>query len=91
VKFLLSRDDVDITAKTHCNMTPLHLAKDIKIAKLLLTKDGVDITATGAQENTLLHFACEAGNVEMVKWLMSQDALDINSRNCRLVAVEILK
>ena len=32
-------------------------------------------------QNTLLHVACESGNVELVKFLVSSNKVDINSVN----------
>ncbi|XP_067669979.1 ankyrin-3-like [Haliotis asinina] len=45
-----------------------------------LVRNGSDVTHVSNDDDNVLHFACLGGNVEIVKYILSQDFIDINSR-----------
>ena len=49
---------------------------ELKVAKLLVEK-GADVTAVDVSHRYALHFAAEAGNLEIVKWLVEEKGADV--------------
>mmetsp|Transcript_89722 Transcript_89722/g.134474 ORF Transcript_89722/g.134474 Transcript_89722/m.134474 type:complete len:155 (-) Transcript_89722:73-537(-) len=63
-------------------MTALHFASskgNIEAVNLLIPKVGIN--ARAKEGTTILQIACEEGQVEMVKWLIARDDIDINLPN----------
>ncbi|XP_071111355.1 serine/threonine-protein phosphatase 6 regulatory ankyrin repeat subunit C-like [Haliotis cracherodii] len=82
VQYVLSHDMVDINGRGSCRRTPVMLAAEkghIEIVKLLVDKGG-DMSLVGKRHENILHLACLCGQIEVVKYVLSQDIVDINSR-----------
>ncbi|XP_046578811.1 ankyrin repeat domain-containing protein 50-like [Haliotis rubra] len=45
-----------------------------------LVTNGSDVTRVSNDDDNILHFACLGGNIEIVKYILSQNFIDINSR-----------
>ncbi|XP_046348413.2 serine/threonine-protein phosphatase 6 regulatory ankyrin repeat subunit A-like [Haliotis rufescens] len=45
-----------------------------------LVSNGSDVTQVSDDDDNILHFACLGGNIEIVKYILEQDFIDINSR-----------
>ncbi|XP_046337772.2 ankyrin repeat domain-containing protein 17-like [Haliotis rufescens] len=85
VKFVLSLGMLSINSRGWQEMTPVMLAADKghkEVVELLVSK-GADVSLLDKGHDTLLHFACRGGNVEVVKFLLSLDMVDINARNSK--------
>ncbi|XP_046562349.1 ankyrin repeat domain-containing protein 50-like [Haliotis rubra] len=95
VKYILSKKTVDIDGRGSKKMTPIMVARHCghkDVVELLVSK-----TADGSlryyNHITMLHSACQEGNMEMVKYVLSQNIVDIDSRGWKkktpvMVAVE---
>ncbi|XP_046343367.2 serine/threonine-protein phosphatase 6 regulatory ankyrin repeat subunit C-like [Haliotis rufescens] len=73
---------VDINGRGSCRRTPVMLAAEkghIEIVKLLVDKGG-DMSLVDKGHDNILHLACLCGQIEVVKYVLSQDIVDINSR-----------
>ena len=68
----------DVNARSKHDYTPLHFARNKKIAKAL-TKAGADVNARGLHGYTPLHFAIFRGRKEVVDALIEAGA-DVNAR-----------
>ncbi len=82
VKYLLSLNSVDINSRGLRKITPLMVAAEnghIEVVELLL-KHGADLSVTDARGNNILHIACNQGEFDVVKYLLSLNSVDINSR-----------
>ncbi|XP_046346164.2 ankyrin repeat domain-containing protein 50-like [Haliotis rufescens] len=82
VQYVLSHDMVDINGRGSCRRTPVMLAAEkghIAIVKLLVDKGG-DMSLVDKRHENILHLACLCGQIEVVKYVLSQDIVDINSR-----------
>ncbi|XP_046337771.2 ankyrin repeat domain-containing protein 17-like [Haliotis rufescens] len=85
VKFVLSLGTLSINSRGWKRMTPAMTAADKghkEVVELLVSK-GADVTLLDKGHDTLLHFACRGGNVEVVKFVLSLDIVDINARNSK--------
>ncbi|XP_067668165.1 putative ankyrin repeat protein RF_0381 [Haliotis asinina] len=83
VKRVLELDTVDINSRGHSGRTPLMMAAsngDKEIFYLLFNKNA-DATLVDDDGNTILHLASEGGNVNIVKYVLSLEIMDINTRN----------
>ncbi|XP_067660126.1 putative ankyrin repeat protein RF_0381 [Haliotis asinina] len=83
VKYLLTHDIVDIDSQDEAGWTPvMHTAEEKrKDAFDLLVKWGADLSLVDGNSDNILHFGCDAGSVEIVKYLLTHNVMDINSRN----------
>ncbi|XP_048257852.1 ankyrin repeat domain-containing protein 50-like [Haliotis rufescens] len=82
VQYVLSHDMVDINGRGSCRRTPVMLAAEkghIEIVKLLVDKGG-DMSLVDKGHENILHLACLCGQIEVVKYVLSQDIVDINCR-----------
>ncbi|XP_067660904.1 ankyrin repeat domain-containing protein 50-like [Haliotis asinina] len=90
VKFLLSQGRADINCREWTGRTPVMLAaggRHREVVKLLVSK-GANIKLVDRFGINILHSACLVGDVEVVKYVLSQNMLDINSRvKCGRTAV----
>ncbi|XP_046332501.2 ankyrin repeat and KH domain-containing protein 1-like [Haliotis rufescens] len=82
VKYILSQNIAEINSRDTYGRTPLMMAaaEEHKDVFDLLVSKGCDVSAFDGNGNNILHLACFEGHVEMVKYILSQNILDINSR-----------
>ncbi|XP_046365631.2 ankyrin repeat domain-containing protein 17-like [Haliotis rufescens] len=83
VKYVM--DMVSINSRCWNKMTPVMLAAEKgheEVVELLVSK-GADLSLSDIGGDTILHFACRGGNVEVVKFVLSQDMVNINARNSK--------
>ncbi|XP_048250459.1 ankyrin repeat domain-containing protein 17-like isoform X2 [Haliotis rufescens] len=82
VKYALSQKVADINSRGHNGRTPLMKAaqKGHRQVFDLLVTQGADEFLVDENRNDILHFACLGGHVDMVKYVLSQEVADINSR-----------
>ncbi|XP_067659864.1 putative ankyrin repeat protein RF_0381 [Haliotis asinina] len=82
VRYILSRETVDVNIAGQCNRTAVMAAARFGHRKVfdLLVKNGSDLTTVDSDGNNILHIACIGGNVEIVKHILSKVNVDINSR-----------
>ncbi|XP_071095493.1 putative ankyrin repeat protein RF_0381 [Haliotis cracherodii] len=82
VKYLLSEGHADINTKGQNGMTPLMLAAQNAHRQVFdfLVGQGASMSIMSRAEMSILHVACEGGNVPIVKYVLEQNVTDINSR-----------
>ena len=83
VKTLVSKYKADTNARNNQNDTPLHVAVlngevSVSVALCLI---GCNPNAVGYNGESVLHLACQGGNVTLVKTLVSKYKADTNARN----------
>ncbi|XP_046341938.2 serine/threonine-protein phosphatase 6 regulatory ankyrin repeat subunit A-like [Haliotis rufescens] len=82
VKYILSQNLTDIKSRGIYGRTPLMMAAlkgYIDVFDLLVSQGG-DASLVDTDDENILHFACIGGRVEMVKYILSQNIADVNSR-----------
>ncbi|XP_048257810.1 serine/threonine-protein phosphatase 6 regulatory ankyrin repeat subunit A-like [Haliotis rufescens] len=85
VKYLLSQDTVNINSRGWRKRTPMMRAAEEgykEVVELLVSK-GADASLVDKRGNNLLHLACQRGQMELVKYIVSQDMVDINRRGLK--------
>ncbi|XP_067659823.1 putative ankyrin repeat protein RF_0381 isoform X2 [Haliotis asinina] len=82
VRYVLSKKVVGVNTTGHCERTAVMAAARFGHRKVfdLLVKNGSDLTTVDSDGNNILHIACIGGNVEIVKHILSNVNVDINSR-----------
>ncbi|XP_067670008.1 serine/threonine-protein phosphatase 6 regulatory ankyrin repeat subunit B-like [Haliotis asinina] len=82
VRYILSKKTVDINITGHCNRTAVMAAARFGHRKVFdfLVKNESDLSAVDLDGNNILHIACIGGNVEIVKYILTNVNVDINSR-----------
>ncbi|XP_046543239.1 ankyrin repeat domain-containing protein 50-like [Haliotis rubra] len=82
VKYILSQDVVDTNSRGQFGRTPLMIAaeKGYRVVFDLLVNKGGDVSLVDDDGNNILHVACIGGHVEMVKYVLSHDPMEIKSR-----------
>ena len=73
----------DITAKNNQSNMPVHIAVKYnrgEVILALITEFGCDTNIADSNGSTLLHYACKAGNVSLVRTLIEHKA-DITAKN----------
>ncbi|XP_071095403.1 serine/threonine-protein phosphatase 6 regulatory ankyrin repeat subunit B-like [Haliotis cracherodii] len=85
VNFVVSKNIVDVNSRGEDGRTPVMLAamnghRDVMD---LLVSSGGSVGLEDYHGNNILHVACIGGLLEMVKYVLSQDIADINSRGQR--------
>ncbi|XP_048245222.1 ankyrin repeat domain-containing protein 50-like [Haliotis rufescens] len=82
VKYILSHDMEDINSRGCKKRTPVMAAalRGHKEVVELLVGEGADVSLVSERGANILHLACRGGNVEVVKYILSQDMVGINSR-----------
>ncbi|XP_071086410.1 putative ankyrin repeat protein RF_0381 [Haliotis cracherodii] len=82
VKYVLNQNIVDVNSKGYNGLTPAMKAAvgGHKAVFYLLLEKRPDLSPTDDDGNNLLHMACEGGNVELVKYVLALNSVDINSR-----------
>ncbi|XP_067661057.1 ankyrin repeat domain-containing protein 50-like [Haliotis asinina] len=83
VKYVLSLHRVDINQKGWKERTPLLSAafKGHKDVVELLVQNGADLSVKDYAGDNILHYISREGNVEIVKYVLSLDIVDINAVN----------
>ncbi|XP_067660182.1 putative ankyrin repeat protein RF_0381 [Haliotis asinina] len=83
IQYLLTKDIVDIDRQDESDWTPvMHAAKcGHKDVFDVLVEGGADLSIMGKNKINTLHLACKGGNVEIIKYLLKHDTVDINSRD----------
>ncbi|XP_046543661.1 ankyrin repeat domain-containing protein 50-like [Haliotis rubra] len=81
VKYLLTLSSVDINSRGEDGMTPLMAAVEYEHRDVfeLLVSMGANMSQVDDDGNSVLHFACRGGHLDLVKYLLSQSSVDINS------------
>ncbi|XP_046340859.2 putative ankyrin repeat protein RF_0381 [Haliotis rufescens] len=83
VKYVLKQNVVDINSRDNEGMTPVLLAAfwGERDAFDLLIGRGADTTVVNENGDNILHLSCKGGNLEIVKYVLKQDIVDIESRD----------
>ncbi|XP_067661828.1 ankyrin repeat domain-containing protein 50-like [Haliotis asinina] len=82
VMYILSQSNVDINSRGWKKRTPMMAAAErghTEVVKLLVSR-GADVSLVDTVGNNILHYACQGGNVEVVRFVVSQNIVDINCR-----------
>ncbi|XP_046546776.1 inversin-B-like [Haliotis rubra] len=82
VQHLVSSAQTDVNAEGRVGRTPVMLAARCghdEVFHFLVT-NGSDVTRLSNDDDNILHFACLGGNIEIVKYILSQNFIDIDSR-----------
>ncbi|XP_071094679.1 putative ankyrin repeat protein RF_0381 [Haliotis cracherodii] len=82
VKCVLNLPKVDINCDLSDGATPLlyvALLGNTKVFKLLVRK-GADVTKVDDYKENILHRSCKKGNLEIVRYVLTQNMVDINSK-----------
>ncbi|XP_046347295.1 ankyrin repeat and KH domain-containing protein mask-like [Haliotis rufescens] len=82
VKYVLTLDAVDINSKGQYGRTPARMAdfrKHREVFDLLMGK-GADLSQVDDQGDNILHMVCLEGHLELVKDIITNNRVDINSR-----------
>ncbi|XP_067654386.1 ankyrin repeat domain-containing protein 50-like [Haliotis asinina] len=85
VKYILLQDNVDINSRVRCGRTAVMLAAEDghkDVVELLVDK-GADVSLVDEAGDNVLHCACRGGNKELVKYILSNKMVDIDSRGYR--------
>ncbi|XP_067661816.1 serine/threonine-protein phosphatase 6 regulatory ankyrin repeat subunit B-like [Haliotis asinina] len=81
LKHVLSQNILDINGRVWCGRTAVMLAAENghkDVVELLVDK-GADVSIVDETGDNILHCACRGGDVEVVKYILSQEMVDINS------------
>ncbi|XP_067669900.1 ankyrin repeat domain-containing protein 50-like [Haliotis asinina] len=82
VKFVLSLNIVDIHTKGQHQQTPIRMVdirKHRPVFDLLVSK-GADLSQVDDKGENILHVACLEGHLDLVKDIVTNDRVDVNSR-----------
>ncbi|XP_067661852.1 ankyrin repeat and protein kinase domain-containing protein 1-like [Haliotis asinina] len=85
VKYILSLNSVDINCKGRKKRTPVIVAAEqghTEVVKLLV-KHAANLLLRDENGDNILHRACYAGQLDVVKYILSLKSMDINSRGWR--------
>ncbi|XP_046342732.2 serine/threonine-protein phosphatase 6 regulatory ankyrin repeat subunit A-like isoform X2 [Haliotis rufescens] len=93
VEYIVSHNIVDINSAGYERRTPVMLAvlKGQKAVFDLLVSKGCDLTVKDQYVDNILHAACDAGNVQIVEYIVSHNIVDINSTCCAGTSLDIAK
>ncbi|XP_046561350.1 ankyrin repeat domain-containing protein 17-like [Haliotis rubra] len=83
VRHLLSLKPININERDHNNMTPVTIAAKAGHSDVyhLLVSDGADVSLTDDVGSDCLMYACEGGNMSIVRHLLSLKPININERD----------
>ncbi|XP_067673680.1 putative ankyrin repeat protein RF_0381 [Haliotis asinina] len=81
VEYILSKDTANINIGDENGVTPAMIAAQIGRRDILelLVKRGADLSLTNDEERNVLHVACMEGNMEVAKYIHSQNIIGIES------------
>ncbi|XP_071104774.1 putative ankyrin repeat protein RF_0381 [Haliotis cracherodii] len=82
VKYIITQNILNMNAKQVIGMTPVMLAASLGYRGVFecLVEEGADISIEHVDGNNILHLACIGGSVEIVKCVLAQNIVDINSK-----------
>ncbi|XP_067653405.1 ankyrin repeat domain-containing protein 50-like [Haliotis asinina] len=83
VKLILDLDVVDVNYRGHYSRTPVMAAAvngHWDVVEFLVGR-GADVSLVDRVGDNILHYACDGGDVEMVKLILDLDVVDVNARN----------
>ncbi|XP_071085792.1 ankyrin repeat domain-containing protein 50-like [Haliotis cracherodii] len=82
VKFVLSQGLVDINSRGQYGRTPAMMAAGSRHIEVIqaLKDTGADLSLTDDDNNNILHVACIGGHLEVVKFVLSLNSVDINTK-----------
>ncbi|XP_067685531.1 serine/threonine-protein phosphatase 6 regulatory ankyrin repeat subunit A-like [Haliotis asinina] len=82
VNYVLIQNIVDINSKDDKGMTAVLVAAFLGNREVLdfLVRQGVDMLVADNDGQNILHLACQKGNVEMVKYILTKKRLGINTK-----------
>ncbi|XP_067660337.1 ankyrin repeat domain-containing protein 50-like [Haliotis asinina] len=82
VKYIVSQNKVDINSRGWKKKTPVMVAAEMgkKDVVEFLVEHGADLSLLRGSGSNILHMACKEGHLEVVKYIVSQNKVDINSR-----------
>ncbi|XP_071094732.1 putative ankyrin repeat protein RF_0381 [Haliotis cracherodii] len=82
VKYVLTYDLVDVNSRGNENRTPVIFAATEGLVEIfdLIVRKGADLSSITDDKENVLHVACEEGNTEIVKYVLTQNAVNINAR-----------
>ncbi|XP_067660340.1 putative ankyrin repeat protein RF_0381 [Haliotis asinina] len=85
VKYIVSQNKVDINSRGWKRKTPMMVAAEMgkKDVVEFLVEHGADLLLVNDSDSNILHLACKGGHLEVVKYIVSQNKVDINSRGWR--------
>ncbi|XP_046562244.1 ankyrin repeat domain-containing protein 50-like [Haliotis rubra] len=85
VKYLLSLNSVDINRRGYNKRTPVMTAGERGKKKIveLLVKHGADLSHRAPLGGNILNLACRGGKIEVVKYVLSLNTVDINTRGIK--------
>ncbi|XP_071085594.1 serine/threonine-protein phosphatase 6 regulatory ankyrin repeat subunit A-like [Haliotis cracherodii] len=83
VEYIISQDSVDLPSKDKEGQTPIMLAakNGHKNVFDLLVKKGCSLTTVDNSGRNILHCARVGGNVQIVEYIISQDLVDLTSKD----------
>ncbi|XP_067663216.1 putative ankyrin repeat protein RF_0381 [Haliotis asinina] len=83
VQYVLKQNILDINWKTADGFTPAMIAASGEHNDVfnLLVEKGADLTLMENDGNNILHLDCLWGNIEVVKYVLTKDIVDINGRS----------
>ncbi|XP_046572753.1 ankyrin-1-like [Haliotis rubra] len=82
IKYVLSLSKVDIDSTANAGLTPVMVAASLGNREMfdILMSKACDVSLATRSGSNILHMGCCGGHLEMVKYIISQDLVDINSR-----------
>ena len=81
VQTLILEHNGDITARDDEDNTPLHMAARKEVAMMLINEYHCDTAVKGHKGRSLLHSACEGGDVSLVRTFILEHKGDITARD----------
>ncbi|XP_046560342.1 ankyrin repeat domain-containing protein 29-like [Haliotis rubra] len=82
VRYILSKKTVDVNITGHCNRTAVMAAARFGHRKVfdVLVRNGSNLSTVDSDANNILHIACIGGHVKIVKYILTNVQVDINSK-----------
>ncbi|XP_067659947.1 ankyrin-3-like [Haliotis asinina] len=83
VKYVLTNDFVDIDSRNNDGITAVMLAVQGGLAEIfdLMVRKGANMSLVNEDKQTILHMACEEGHSEIVKYILTENVVNINGRD----------
>ncbi|XP_046543258.1 ankyrin repeat domain-containing protein 50-like [Haliotis rubra] len=83
VKYVLSQNMLDTNGRAWCKRTPVLMAAESGNKDMvdLLVGKGAYLEQRDGGNNNILHCACRGGDIELVKYILSLDMYNIETRN----------